>query len=155
MIARRRRPPERAGLHVECQQTLAVLAAGPDDRIGTDHKWGTCKAPHRRFPAGDLLQILLPHHFAGREIQPKKHACGPSHEDPTVRERRRRARTGTAHRIFEAGFILVVPDFTAGRCVVANDRLHRAALFLGEQQIAGDGKGRPTGTDGHFPKLLG
>ena len=49
------------------------------------------------------------------------------------------ARTGTAHRIFEAGFIRVVPDFKAGRRVVANDRLHRAALFLGEQQIAGDG----------------
>src|SRR2546425_10448611 len=123
MIARRRRPPERAGLRVECQQALAVLAAGPDDRIGTDHKWGTCKAPHRRFPAGDLLQILLPHHVAGREIQPKEHACGPSYEEPTVRERRRRARTGTAHRIFEAGLILVGSEFTANRFLRTNDPL--------------------------------
>src|SRR5207245_11310669 len=96
MIARRRRPPERAGLHVECQQTLAVLATGPDDRIGTDHKWRTCKAPHRRFPADDLLQVLLPHHVAGRVIQSSEHAWRRSHERPAARERRRRARTETA-----------------------------------------------------------
>src|SRR6185295_974443 len=76
-------------------------------------------------------------------------------EQSAVRERRRGARTGAAHWIFEARFILPVPDFASRTCVVANDRLHRAALFLGEKQIAGDGKGRPTGTDGHFPKLPG
>ncbi len=141
MIARRRRPPERAGLDIECQQALAVLAAGPDDRIGTNHKWGTGKAPHRRFPAGDFLQILLPHYVAGRRIQSQEHSRRSGDEQSAVRERRRGARTGTAHRIFEARFILPMPDFASRTCVVANDRLHRAALFLGEQQIAGDGKG--------------